>query len=431
MYMGCCGKNYRIESAGRRSDWKELVLRTDIHDMRDLGYFLRKTNSCTYLCGAMQTSSSSAGARAAANVRAAMTSRPVAIWMMTGVIMLLIQVILGGITRLTGSGLSITAWDVVHGALPPLNHAQWVEAFDRYRQTPQFRLINADFTLSDYKFIFFWEWFHRLWARLVAVVFVVGLAWFLWKKMLRPDMIRPLIILFLLGALQGAVGWIMVASGLTGDAIYVQPTKLALHFVFAMGLIVYAFWYALQLMAPEKMGSVRVPIAGKGAALRRWTIGLLVVVFFQLLYGALMAGNKAAAVAPTWPTINGDWVPGSLFSRRPILQDLAGNTITVHFIHRGIAYLLLILVAIWTFAACRLSGVPDHFRRLRWLPLVLIVVQIGLGISSLLTSPGIIPNRWVAFDWLAQLHQITGLVFLLTIVGMLYLVRAVRHSEPV
>jgi len=205
-------------------------------------------------------------------------------------------------------------------------------------------------------------------------------------------------------------------------------------------------------VVPEK-ALVRIPVAGKGgslrggtgegaglrkgtgtnngASLRRWTIGILVVVFFQLLYGALMAGNKAATAAPTWPTINGDWAPVSLFTQRPLLQDLVGNTITVHFIHRGIAYLLLILVAIWTFIAVRLSGAPDYFRRLRWLPLFLIVVQIILGISSLLTSPGIVPNRWVAFDWLAQLHQITGLVFLLTIVGMLYLVRAVRHSEPV
>jgi len=358
------------------------------------------------------------------------SSRAVAIWVMTGVIMLLIQVILGGITRLTGSGLSITEWNVVTGALPPLNHAQWMDAFDKYRQTPQFRLINADFTLSDYKFIFFWEWFHRLWARLVAVVFVAGLAWLLWKKKMRQDMIRPLIILFLLGALQGAVGWIMVASGLTGDAIYVRPTRLALHFVFALGLIVYAFWFALMLMVPEK-ALVRIPAAGKGSSLRRWTIGILVVVFFQLLYGALMAGNKAATVAPTWPTINGDWIPASLFTQRPLLQDLVGNTITVHFIHRGIAYLLLILVAIWTIVAVRLSSVPDGFRRWRWLPLFFIVVQVILGITSLLTSPGIIPNRWVAFDWLAQLHQITGLVFLLTIVGMLYLVRAVRHSEPV
>jgi cytochrome c oxidase assembly protein subunit 15 len=238
------------------------------------------------------------------------------------------------------------------------------------------------------------------------------------------------VILFLLGALQGAVGWIMVASGLTGDAIYVQPTKLALHFVFAMGLIVYAFWFALQLMVPER-AIVRIPPSEKGARLRNLTILILIVVFFQLLYGALMAGNKAAAVAATWPTINGSWVPDGLFSQRPLLQDIIGNTITVHFIHRGIAYLLLLLVVIWTLQAYRLASVPASFRTFRWLPLLLIVVQIILGITSLLTSPDIIPNRWVTFDWLAQLHQITGLLFLLTIVEMLYLVKPARHSVTV
>src|ERR1700761_191406 len=127
------------------------------------------------------------------------SSRPVAIWVYTGVIMLLIQVILGGITRLTGSGLSITEWNVAK-PIPPLNTAQWQEAFVKYRQTPQFRLINSDFGLSDFKFIYFWEWFHRLWARLVGVVFLVGFAWLLWKKQIGRQLVRPLIILFLLGA---------------------------------------------------------------------------------------------------------------------------------------------------------------------------------------------------------------------------------------
>ena len=163
-----------------------------------------------------------------------------------------------------------------------------------------------------------------------------------------------------------------------------------------------------------------------------WTIAILVVLFFQLLYGALMAGHKAAIVAPTWPTINGDWMPGSLFSQHPLLQDLAGNKITVHFIHRGLAYaLLLLVIGLDGIGRTGCPGVPASFRRLRWLPLLLIAVQILLGISSLLTSPGIIPNHWVAFDWLAQLHQVTGLLFLLTMIGMLYLVRPVRHSVTV
>ena len=157
------------------------------------------------------------------------------------------------------------------------------------------------------------------------------------------------------------------------------------------------------------------------------TIAILAVLFIQLLYGALMAGHKAANVASTWPTINGDWLPGSLFSQHPLLQDLAGNKITVQFIHRGLAYILLVLVLVWTAIAYRLPRIPPSFRQLRWLPLLLIGVQVLLGISSLLTSPGIIPNQWVAFDWLAQFHQVTGLLFLLTMAGMLYLVIPDRH----
>jgi cytochrome c oxidase assembly protein subunit 15 len=370
----------------------------------------------------------------------AISSRPVAIWVYTGVIMLLIQVILGGITRLTGSGLSITEWNVVTGTLPPLNAVQWQDAFDKYRQTPKFQLINSGFTLPDFKFIFFWEWFHRFWARMVGVVFLVGFAWLLWKKRLRKEMIYPLLVLFLLGAFQGAIGWIMVASGLTPDAIYVQPLKLGLHFVFALGLIVYAFWFALQLSLPRSanLDPGDGPGAGKSPtrSLRRWTIAILVWLFFQLLYGALMAGHRAALVAPTWPTINGDWIPNALFSRRPLVQDLIGNTVTVQFIHRGLAYGLLGMVIGWTVLAHRLGTVAGPFRRrrnlrnlLRYLPLGLIGLQILLGISSLLTSPGIIPNRWVLFDWLAQFHQITGLLFLLTMVGMLYLVKPVGRNR--
>src|SRR4029079_19167690 len=165
------------------------------------------------------------------------SDKAIANWIMIGVAMLIVQILLGGITRLTGSGLSITEWDVITGTLAPLNEHQWLQEFHKYQQTPQYRLLNFSFTLHDFKFIFFWEWFHRLWGRLIGVVFLIPFIIFLFQKRFRPEMIKPLIILFLLGALQGAVGWIMVASGLTGDAIYVKPTKLAMHFVLACILI--------------------------------------------------------------------------------------------------------------------------------------------------------------------------------------------------
>src|SRR5882724_9785858 len=149
------------------------------------------------------------------------SSRPVAIWVKTGVFMLLVQVILGGVTRLTGSGLSITEWNVVTGTVPPLNSTQWQDAFDKYRQTPQFQILNSGFTLHDFKFIFFWEWFHRFWARMLGIVFAIGFVFFFVKKYFDRQMIRPFVILFLLGGLQGLIGWLMVTSGLNDEHLYV------------------------------------------------------------------------------------------------------------------------------------------------------------------------------------------------------------------
>ncbi len=235
-------------------------------------------------------------------------------WIMIGVVMLLIQVVLGGITRLTGSGLSITEWNVVTGALPPLSEAAWLNEFNKYQQTPQFHYLNSDFTLQDFKFIFFWEWFHRFWARLIGVVFVIGFVYLVAKKYLKKEMFTPLLILFLFGALQGAIGWIMVASGLTGDAVYVKPTRLALHFVFALGLISYAYWFALELKVTRAQ-TIANP------SLRKFTWWLIILLFVQLIFGALMAGHKAAIAAPTWPDINGSLIPGGMLRESPALLN--------------------------------------------------------------------------------------------------------------
>jgi len=345
-------------------------------------------------------------------------NRPVAYWVLAGTVMLFIQVLLGGITRLTGSGLSITEWNVITGAIPPLNHEQWLEEFAKYKQTPQFKLLNADFNLADFKFIFFWEWFHRLWARLVGVVFIIGFILLVYKRKLKVEMIMPLLILFFLGLLQAAIGWIMVASGLTGDALYVQPTKLALHFIFAIGLISYAFWFSLKLLLP-------VTRVRNARWIRGFSIGLLALVFIQLLYGALMAGNKAAASAPNWPRINGDWIPQNMFSQSPMLINFIGNKITIHFFHRNLAYLIFIGISIWTARLFR-SGIIRTQRGRLMLPLVLVLLQIILGILTLITSPGIVANRWVAFDWMALLHQFNGMLLLFSLIYAIYVLRPVN-----
>jgi heme a synthase len=343
------------------------------------------------------------------------SNKAVSNWLFFGVFMLIIQILLGGITRLTGSGLSITEWEVVTGALPPLNETAWLAEFDKYKTTPQFKLINTDFTIKDFKFIFFWEWFHRLWARIMGMVFATGFIYFLVKRYFKNEMVTPLIILFILGALQGAVGWIMVASGLEGDAVFVKPTRLALHFILAMGLLCYTFWFALQLKVDRKQ-----IISNK--SIRKFTIAITALLVVQLLFGALMAGHKAATAAPTWPMINDAWIPAQLFKESPLLINFIENKITIHFFHRNIAYLFAVLIFIWYIKAGKVKG-SSLFTATKFIPLMLTLLQVLLGIIAVLTSPQIIPNHWRTFEWMAQLHQLTGMCLLLSLVWALYLVR--------
>ncbi len=344
--------------------------------------------------------------------------KAVANWLLAGVIMVIIQVALGGITRLTGSGLSITEWDVVTGALPPLSNAAWMAEFEKYKASPQFRLLNSDFSLPDFKFIFFWEWFHRLWARLIGLIFAGGFLYFLFTRKFRRPMVMPLVILFLLGALQGFVGWIMVASGLEGDAVYVKPTRLALHFIFALGLLAYTFWFYLKLMIP---GQKRTSLPGINKML--WfMLGLLAL---QLIYGALMAGHKAASAAATWPGINGYLVnPPGLYKADHGCLNFIDNKIMVHFVHRGLAYLLLAAGLLLTLQLVQQAAKSSLLHKARWWPIWVIFIQVLLGIFSVLTSTGIVPNEWGSFEWMAQLHQLTGMLLLLLLTALVYLTQS-------
>lgn len=343
----------------------------------------------------------------------------VAYWLIAGVMMIIIQTLLGGVTRLTGSGLSITEWNVVTGTLPPLNHDAWVKEFAKYQESPQYKYLNSDFSLSDFKSIFFWEWFHRLWARLIGFVFAIPFIWFLAKKYFNKEMVMPLVVLFILGALQGAVGWIMVASGLTGDAIYVRPTRLAIHFVLAMILACYVLWFALQLLIPAEEKIVH-------PALKKLYTISFVILMVQLIYGALMAGNKAATAAATWPSINGDLIPvgmGQSASGHPLLE----NKITIHFIHRGIAYLLTILIIIAAVMSYRMKPVSASFKKFRWQPVTLVILQVILGVFTVLMSAHIIPNKWGIFESLAELHQLVAMFLLMALTVQLFLVRSSRQ----
>lgn len=342
-------------------------------------------------------------------------NRTVATWIILGIIMLIIQVVLGGITRLTGSGLSITEWNVVTGTLPPLSRNEWLDEFEKYRQTPQYQILNTSFTLEDFQFIYFWEWLHRLWARLIGLVFVVGYIYLVSKKYLKKEMQMPLLVLFLMGALQGAIGWIMVASGLTGDAVYVKPTRLALHFVSALVLIGYAFWFALQLkVAPNEISRSRTG--------RNLVLVAIIALFVQFVFGALMAGHKAAMAAPTWPDINGSYFPPAT-AATGMIRQLVEDKIIIHFVHRNLAYLLTLFIIWLSWKLYRLPGRSSLLGKTAWIPAILVIIQSILGISAILGSRGIIPNRWGYFEWMAQLHQLVGMLLLLSLVLMLYLVR--------
>ncbi len=339
--------------------------------------------------------------------------KAVAYWLLAGVVMIVIQTLLGGVTRLTGSGLSITKWNPIFGILPPLNAEQWNKAFDGYKQIGQFKYMNSGYTLADFKSIFFWEWLHRFWARMLGVVFMAGFVYFLVKKYFDKQMIRPFVILFLLGGLQGLIGWIMVASGLNDEHLYVDHIKLAVHFVSAMILACYTLWFALQLLIPEERRTVN-------NKLNSYTIAVIVILFIQLTYGGFMAGLKAAMSAATWPTINGMWLPDGMMA-----HSFVNDKINVHFMHRGIAYILLVMLIYWFVRASRAAGknASGLLGQTRWWPMVLVLTQITLGIVTVLSAPTMVAGKFGTFEILAETHQLVAMFLLISMVVNLYVLK--------
>lgn len=354
------------------------------------------------------------------HLTAADRSRPIAIWLLIGVVMIIIQIVLGGITRLTDSGLSITEWKPILGAIPPLSQNDWEAAFERYQQIAQYKSLHAYFTLDDFKSIYFWEWLHRLWGRLIGVVFAIPFVIFLLQRRFTAAMVQPMIILFLLGALQGLIGWIMVMSGLNDENLYVSHIRLAIHFSLALLLLVYTFWFAMQLLV-----KVRVTALQPSLRLLGVIIALLTV---QLVYGAFMAGLKAAAAAPTWPDINGALVPQNLqaYGSRQFtaFSTLVNNPVTIHLIHRTLGYILVILIGWWT-VRIWLRAVMQGW--VKWLPVLLVVLQVVLGISTVLTSTVRQPRGWGIFEWNALLHQFVAMFLLLSLVLHYFLLRGRKN----
>lgn len=339
-------------------------------------------------------------------------NKPVATWLFIGAGMLIIQVLLGGLTRLTGSGLSITEWQPILGALPPMNEQAWNEAFEKYKQIAQFKYIHNHFTLSDFKGIYFWEWLHRDWARLIGIVFLIPFIWFIVKKKIDRSMLGPMIVLFLLGGLQGAIGWIMVSSGVGTDLVYVSHIRLAVHFLAALLLLCYVVWFALKLTVKQDQ------IATDNGT-RSFNVLLLIVISLQLTYGAFMAGTHAGKASITWPTINGSMIPSaSMLNEGGFWSDITHNLITIQFIHRGLAYLITVLMVFFTL---RLTKLPKTtlLYKMRFLPVTLVLMQVVLGILALMHY--LTPDKLL----LSILHQLVGMLLLVCMVITLFLVRKV------
>ncbi len=334
-------------------------------------------------------------------------NRPVAIWLMVGAGMIIIQVLLGGITRLTGSGLSITEWQPILGTLPPMNEKAWQEAFEKYQQIAQFKYINSHFTLSDFKSIYFWEWFHRDWGRLMGIVFIIPFMYFLVKKKINRSMIHPMIILFLLGGLQGIIGWVMVQSGIGTDLVYVSHIRLAVHFIAALILLCYVVWFALKITIPQS----QLSYAPAAKSLNIW---ILVLLTIQLVYGAFMAGTHAALAAPTWPSINGMWWPADyMLTQGSFMADITHNLISIQFIHRNLAYLITVLILWWTFGAYKLPKNSTLYK-LRFMSLILVIIQVTLGVLALLH---VVDDYKLLYS---ILHQFVGILLLLSLLITYY-----------
>ncbi len=320
--------------------------------------------------------------------------RAVRIWLTLVAMLIAVMVLVGGATRLTESGLSIVEWKPITGTLPPLTDAQWQAAFDGYKQIPQYRELNAGMTLHEFKTIFWWEWSHRLLGRVIGIAYLLPFLWFLWRGAIAPEWKRALWGIFALGAVQGAIGWWMVASGLS-QRTEVSQVRLAIHLTLALIIFASIVWTLRRL-------SHRPPVPAPGR-LKITAIALLAMTFVQLFLGALVAGLRAGRSYNTWPLIDGALIPSAdrLWFEAPWWKNLFDNHLTVQFDHRMMAYALWALAAwhaidalraragraatgaLWLFAALSLQALLGILTLLHDVPIDLALSHQAMGIVVL------------------------------------------------
>jgi heme a synthase len=306
--------------------------------------------------------------------------RAVRWWLISIAALIAIMVLVGGATRLTESGLSIVEWKPVTGALPPLNQEQWTQAFDAYKTIPQYRELNAGMDLAEFKTIFWWEWSHRLLGRVIGVAYLLPFLWFLWRGFLGADLRRRLWLIFGLGALQGVVGWWMVASGLS-QRVEVSHYRLATHLVLALLIFAGIVW-TLRRLVERPPSTAQATVS---ARLKITSAALLMLTFVQLYLGALVAGLRAGRIYNTWPDIDGGLVPSAarLFFGMPWWRNLFDNALTVQFEHRMVAYTLFVVAILHALDAVRSRAGTLAINGAWWLAAA-VTLQATLGILTLL-----------------------------------------------
>lgn len=320
------------------------------------------------------------------------------------------MIVLGGVVRLAHAGLSIVEWQPLTGILPPLSQDAWNQAFNAYRATPEYRLVNEGMSLDAFRHIYWLEYLHRLLGRLAGLLLVLPLAAGLVRRRFDGATARALIAIAILFAMQGVMGWLMVASGLTNQP-WVSPYRLLLHLWLALGLLALVVWqlmtHAVDSRTTSEAGTLQVPT---------WIA--LASVTVQVGAGALVAGHRAGTVADTFPRMQGSWIPDGVGSL-PGLMDLVANPITVHFEHRWFAFVVLAAV-LWLHGRARTMSVSIVLRRLATAAAVLTVTQVGVGIAVVLT--GVRP-------WLASFHQAAGVVLFAILLAVLHQVRQANRGS--
>ncbi|MBK8169031.1 MAG: COX15/CtaA family protein [Sandaracinaceae bacterium] len=328
--------------------------------------------------------------------------KAVARWLLVVCALIVAMVAVGGITRLTNSGLSIVEWAPIVGIIPPTNDQTWQHAFAQYKQYPQYQMRTTPMELAEFKSIFFWEYAHRLLGRLIGLAFFIPWGYFMLRRRIASRTSWQLAGVGLLGAVQGGIGWYMVKSGLQTQP-HVSHYRLALHLVTALTMLGWLAYVRADLLAPSQVPDVARPNAARG--LRNVARLLLVVLTIQIIYGAFVAGLHAGYIYNTWPTMYGQWFPSASWDDALSYRNWIDNPAVVQFVHRVVAYVFVVLVTIFCAYAARVS-LRSATRQWIYGVGVLTLVQVGLGIATLLTL--------VTLP-LAALHQTCGALLVATL----------------